>query len=335
MSIAPFKRWTYYRFAGIGKEDKNLENGLPYMENLSFDWNDLKFFLATARHGGLTGAATALGTSASTVSRHVVALEERLGATLFLRQQTGYLLTDDGSKLLEHVARVEDAMLVAERDGQMSVQQELTGQVRLATTEMMAFHLIVPSLRAFRDRYPKLQVEIGIGLARANLSRREADLALRVVNPNLDAGASDYIAHHAGRLDFGMYCAPGLLPPGADKQAWQLLDYVTYDEAWSDLPTAKWLARAFSGRRPAFTSNSLEAQFVAVRSGLGIGVFPCFVADAEAALERIDPARPAFSSDLWLVYHRDLKASQRVIAMRDFLLELLRARIDPTQVRRS
>lgn len=298
------------------------------MKNLAFDWNDLKFFLAVAQHGGLSGAANELGTSASTVSRHIAALEERLGVTLFLRQQTGYLLTDDGENLRQHVEQVEQAMTAVERNSHLSAQQEVSGQVRLATTEMLAIHLIVPHLPGFRARYPKLQVEINIALSRANLSRREADLALRVVAPTPDDGAGDYIANRVGKLDFGVYCAAGLLPasPAGSKDAgtaWQELDYISWDESWIDLPMVKWLHSAFGGKRPVVTCNSLQAQYAAVRAGLGVGMLPCFICDHDPDLRRLDADNASLSRDLWLLYHRDLKASRRVIAMRDFVTELV------------
>ena len=300
------------------------------MKNLSFDWNDLKFFLATARHGGLTAAAMALETSPSTVSRHVTAIEGRLRATLFLRQQSGYQLTDDGEALFKHVEQIEQAMLAAERNGHSSAQREITGQVRLAASETLAVHLIVPNLHLFRAQYPKLSVEINISLARANLSRREADLALRIADPAIKDGGGDYIATRAGKLDFAAYCRSG---PATTKvarkgpDAWQHFDYVSWDEAWADLPMAKWLKDTFPGKAPALACNSLLAQHAAVRAGIGIGVLPCFVGDRDVLLERLGSKEPIFSRDLWLVYHRDLKASQRMIVLRNFIQDLITAHL--------
>ncbi len=297
------------------------------MKNLSFDWNDLKFFLATARHGGLTGAAAALHTSPSTVSRHVAALEQRMGATLFLRQQSGYQLTDDGGALFKHVEQVEQSMMAAERHGQSSAQREITGQVRLATAETLAVHLIVPNLHLFRRQYPKLNVELNISLAPANLSRREADLALRIADASIRDGSNDYIVSRAGTLDFAAYCragSTGAKLTGKGPIAWQQLDYVSWDEAWADLPMAKWLKATFPGRPPALTCNSMLAQHAAIKAGIDVGVLPCFVGDRDTSLERFGSSEPAFSRDLWMVYHRDLKASQRMIALRDFTQDLIR-----------
>ena len=300
------------------------------MKNLTFDWNDLKFFLATAIHGGLTGAAAALQTSPSTVSRHVAALESRLKVTLFLRQQSGYRLTDDGEALFRHVEQVEQAMMAAERSGHTS-SRELSGQVRFATSETLATYLIAPNLHLFRARYPKLTVELNISLARANLSKREADLALRIADPAIREESGDYIVSRSSKLDFAAYCqvgsaAAGLARKGPD--SWHQLDYVSWDEAWADLPMAKWLKATFSRKPPALACNSMLAQHVAIKTGMGVGVLPCFLGDQDALLERFGPGAPIFSRELRLVYHRDLKGSQRVIALRDFVAELIKARLN-------
>jgi len=301
------------------------------MKNASFDWNDLKFFLATARHRGLSGAALALDTSPSTVSRHIASLERALGATLFLRHQTGYMLTDDGSELFNRTEQVEQAVMATERSAAQAAQQRITGQVRLATTEALALHLIAPRLPAFHARYPHLQVELHVAMARANLTRREADLALRVVPPSADDGAADYVASRVGTLRFAMYGAAGKLPfSGGDAGAaetWRSLEYVSWDETTAGLPVAKWLAAAFAGRPPVFSCNSMQVQYAAVRAGVGAGLLPCFVADRDSGLQRIPVSLPLPANDLWLVYHRDLKASQRVIALRDFIRELADAQL--------
>jgi DNA-binding transcriptional LysR family regulator len=300
-----------------------MENGFPKMKDPAFDWNDLKFFLAVARSGSLSSAGVVLGTSASTVSRHVDALEKRFGRTLFLRQQSGYLLTDDGTDLMEQIEQVEQAMIATERKGYWSAQQEVSGVVRLATTEMLALHLVVPHLPILRARYPGLRVELDIALARVNLSRREADLALRMAAPNEAEG--DYIARRIGKVDFGLYCANRAMPAGdlADRsEAWRGQDYVSWDGSWDELPMARWMHSAFGARPPGFVCNSLPTQCAAVRAGLGAGMLPCFIGDADEALCRIGPDSIPVSRDLWLVYHRDLKASRRVGAMQDFITEL-------------
>lgn len=276
------------------------------MKNLSFDWNDLKFFIAVVHGGGLSGGAMALGTSPSTVSRHIDALERRLGRTLFLRQQSGYLLTDEGSELAAQVELVEQAMRSAEH---CTAQQELSGVVRLATTEMLAQYVVAPRLPILRARHPALRVELNIGMERVNLTRRDADLALRMAAPDKDS--DDYIAKRIGKLDFGLYRKSG--------NAGNSADYVGWDGAWEGLPMAASLRTAFEGKAPVLACNSLPAQIAAVRAGVGAGMLPCFIGDADPGLRRVEHDAPFLSRDLWLVFHRDLKGSLRVRAMADFL----------------
>ena len=307
-----------------------MENNFPNMENSEIDWNDLKFFLAVARKGGLSAAATMLGTSPSTVSRHVAALEARLGTKLFLRQQTGYLLTDEGAQMFKHIVRVESAMLGVERNGRLaSNAPEISGLVRVATTEILASHLLTPHLASFRKQYPKVRVELIIGLTQANLSRREADLALRLVDPSTHEKSQDYIAHRIGLFHFGLYCAKNVLDDTetAYPDAWRALDYISWDETWTHLPMAQWLGIEFPGKQPIFTSNSLNSHLAATRAGLGVALLPCMVADDDPELRRLISREPVISRELWLVYHRDLKASQRVAAMRNYITELVRTHL--------
>ena len=146
------------------------------------EWDDLKFFLAVARSGGLSGAAEKLRVSPSTVSRRLSNLEHALAVSLFAHHQTGYILTDDGSELLIHAEQVEASityleMNVAGRD------QQPEGLVKLATAENLANHVIIPELGRFKQQYPKILLEISTGIGSVSLSRREADLGVRLHRP--------------------------------------------------------------------------------------------------------------------------------------------------------
>ncbi len=284
------------------------------------DWNDLRYFLAVARGGGLSAAASALNTSASTVSRHIDAMEARLGMRLFLRQQRGYLLTDRGSELFTHVAEVERAMQAVER--RSSATGEISGTVKLALPESLANYLIAPRLHEFRARHPQLQVELVVGRNLADLTRREADLAFRIIDPQQARHAPDYIAHKVGDMSFGLYTTKAALKKaGGD---WKNLEVVSWDESWVKLPMLEWLAQLFPGRTPALRTNNMESQYAAVSAGLGTTFLPLFIGEADAALTRIDIGDLKTERQLWLLYHRDLKGSQRVQVVREFVGEVCR-----------
>ncbi|BCL77097.1 transcriptional regulator [Jeongeupia sp. HS-3] len=280
------------------------------------DWNDLKYFLAVARGGGLTPAAQALHSSASTVSRHMDALEKRLGVRLFMRQQRGYLLTDEGSALFEHVAEVERAMQAVERRS-----SEVAGLVKVATSETLGNHLLAPNLAGFAAQYPHAQVELVISRNLADLSRREADLALRMMEPGAAIVGNDYIAHPLGKVRFGLYATPALVAAHPD---WRTMPYVTWDESWGYYSMGNWLIAQFGGRPPVLRANNLQAQYLAARTGIGLVMLPHFHGDADPLLQTVaDMPEPA-GRDLWIVYHRDLKASRRVLAMRSYVEALAR-----------
>ncbi|WP_432722611.1 LysR family transcriptional regulator [Jeongeupia wiesaeckerbachi] len=295
------------------------------MEN-NLDWNDLKFFLAVARGGGLTPAAQALGTSASTVSRHVDALEARLGVRLFMRQQRGYLLTDEGSALFGQVAEVERATQAVERNRGRLDGGEVSGLIKIATSETLGNHLLAPNLAGFAASHPRAQVELLVSRHLADLNRREADLALRMMEPDSAIAGTDYIAHPLGKVRFGLYATAALLAAHPD---WRTMPYVTWDESWGHYSMGSWLIAQLGGRDPVLRTNNLQAQYAAARAGLGLVLLPRFHGDADPLLQAIADAPAPAGRDLWVVYHRDLKASRRVQAMRRYIETLVARLIDP------
>ncbi|MDE2290005.1 MAG: LysR family transcriptional regulator [Burkholderiales bacterium] len=286
------------------------------------DWNDLRYFLAVARSGGLSPAAGELAVSPATVSRRIDALEQALGLTLFLRRQTGYLLTDEGERLLASALPVEQAMLGFERQAEGAGKQaeQLSGTVRVAVPETLASYWIAPRLKAFLAQYPKLCVELIVGVNYVNLSRRDADIAVRMAAPTREE-EGEYIAQPLGGLPFAAYVAAGI--SSAD-QDWRTLPYLAGDDSWSHLAMTKWLRATFAGQPPALASNSMNVQYMAACQGLGVVVLPTFVGDGDARLRRVEPGHHVLSRELWMMIHRDLRASGRMSAMREFLTTIFR-----------
>ncbi len=282
------------------------------------DWNNLKYFLAVARLGGLTPAAQSLTTSPSTVSRHIDAMEATLGVRLFLRSQRGYLLTDAGTMLLERVSEVERSMQAVER--QSDALQQLTGVVKLTTVESIAHFLLVPNLHLFAARYPQLQIELLVNRNLANLARREADLALRIFNPAQDEHEPDHIVQYVASFYFELYCTPQAL--AAVGNDWQKLAHVSWDGAWFRLPMVNWLQALFGQQPPLLRSNTMQTHYQAACSGMAAALLPNFIGDADSRLVKATTINIDTRQELWLSYHRDLKASSRVMAMRDFIVEI-------------
>jgi len=291
-----------------------------------FDWNDLKYFLAVARSGGLSAAAMQMQASASTVSRHIEQLEQHLGNTLFIRQQSGYVLTEEGRHLLQQTEAVESSMLSVQRRGDQSrLNEPLTGKIRLATAEGLAVFLVTPNLLKFRQHHPLVQVELVSSLTLADLNRREADIALRFVREDQYNLSGDHIAIPAGEVEFNLYVARKLAT-GSAASLRALLDTLPFI-AWIDddqrLPMTDWLNELFGSRPALLASNSLLAQYEAARAGLGIALLPDYLAANDAQLRKLPDVEIPTRRMLWIVYHRDMKNSRLVIAMRDFLKQLL------------
>ena len=282
------------------------------------DWDDLRYFLAVARAAGLTPAASELGVSPATVSRRIDAFEQAMNMTLFLRRQTGYTLTNDGETLLAAALPVEQAMLGFERRSQdAGGSGAWSGSVRVATSETIASHWITPMLPGFVRDHPGLQVELVTGVNTVNLSRRDADIALRMSPPAREE-EGEYIALRAGSMTFAAYIA------AADAQAqrdWRSLPYVNWSEPLAHVPMARWADGMFPDKSPVLLTNSMPVMIAAAEAGLGLTVLPESIGAKIPSLVRVDAV---CARELWLVYHRDLRDNQRVAAMRDFLLEVVR-----------
>jgi DNA-binding transcriptional LysR family regulator len=285
------------------------------------DWDDLRFFLAVARGGGLTHAAIALNVSPATVSRRIDVFEEALDAKLFIRRQTGYLLTDDGERMLESALPVEQAMLAFLRQSEdAGTPGRWSGKIRVACPELISAHRIAPRLGEFYQQYPGLTVELIVGLEPVNLSRRDADMAVRIGTPHKD-DEGDYIWQPLAELPYAAYLAS---TRSAELANWRTLPHIGWTEAWSHLPMAKWLAANFSEQAPIFASNSMKLQHICTRIGLGIAVLPTFVGESDPQLVRVLPDKLVASRPLSLVFHRDLRDSDRMKAMRHFLTAIFR-----------
>lgn len=295
----------------------------PFFDSTGFDWNDLKYFLAVAREGGLSKAGLALGSSASTVSRHITALEQHLRVRLFVRLSTGYLLTDAGSELFERVAEVERRTQAVARGSSVAAEhQQVKGLVRLATADSVGSYVLAPQMLLLKQRHPALRLELILGHAQVDLTRREADVALRVLDAHNPDAHPDHVMHRVGPMQFEVYAARSLLNGArADSVDWRAMDHVGWDSGSRHLTLARWLESHFS-RPAAFSSNSMSIHLQWIRSGLGVGMLPRFVAAQESTLVRLpveDPPR----RELWLVYHRDLKNSLRVRAVRQFVEDVV------------
>jgi DNA-binding transcriptional LysR family regulator len=288
----------------------------------ALDWDGLRYFRVVASLGTLSAAARKLRVQHTTVARRLDVLEASLGARLFLRNPRGYTLTRVGQTLLESVQAMHSQVDQVARlaDGQ---DIEMSGVVRVATADALAKHLVLPALSRLVRENAALSLELVSDTRQHDLARREADIALRI-------GASSdtqLVGRKLAALGFGLYSARER-PKRLDlRQA----SYVMFDETVGKLPHETWLAEHAPEARVVLRSNRQETLTEAVRLGLGLGLLPCLVADADPALHRWLGPAAVFSRDLWLLVHPDLQGSRRVRAVMDAIAKRV-ARDEPLVV---
>ena len=285
-------------------------------------WDDYRFAAAVARNGSLSGAARELGTHHSTVFRRLAALEDATGVRLFERGADGYLPTAAGAEIFAVLGDVENGILAVERR-LAGADIRLSGVVRVTMPEDVALVLIEPHLGRFHAAYPDIELEIVTDNRRFNLTRREADIAIR---PGRDP-QGDMVGRRVADVAMAAYAAPAYLAQaGRPRQPDDLRRHrlVGYEDSLAHIAAARWLAQFEGGANVALRSNSLMVQAAAVQAGLGVGVLPCFLVST-AGVERLWPPLSELSGALWVLTHPDLRRTPRIRAVLDFFYDALMA----------
>jgi len=282
------------------------------------NWDDLRVFLATARAGSSRGGARDLGVNQSTVSRRIGQLEQRTGVRLFDRLPSGFVLTEAGDELLALATEVEDRVALLDRRLQ-GRDVQLRGPVRLSLPDF-AVQPTAPHLARFAAQYPQIELDVIVDNGYVNLTRREADLAMR-----LGTKAPEELH---GRRVASVWTAPygsksylAGRPRPLDLAA---LDWVRWDEVWRQLPPERWIDAHIPAERVRARVNTSLVHTELVAAGLGVGLKVCWSADADPRLQRAAPPQD-FGLGLWLLTHEDLKRTARVRALLRFLGDALAA----------
>lgn len=271
---------------------------------------DLGLILALVRGGNLAEAAHHLQVDASTVFRALQRLEKKLGQQLFQRSRSGYLPTEQALVLAQHGERMEVELEQA-RTAIAQSSGEVGGLVRLTTTDTIMSDLLLPALGRISDRHPGLEFELTASNQLANLSRREADIAVRPTrNP-----PPHLVGRRLGSLRHAVYGSARYLrdhPATADlgNHVW-----IAPDDFMPEHPSVRWRQKFLPRVRPRYRCNSILAIAQAVQSGLGVGIFPCFMARAFNGLLPLSPPLPACDTDLWLLTHPESRHLRRVSLM--------------------
>jgi DNA-binding transcriptional LysR family regulator len=283
-----------------------------------FDWNDLKYFLAVARHHSTIAAGKALGLSQSTVQRRLTELERAIGQPLVKRHPSGYRLTKFGEELLPHAERIEAAVIDFERRVNDEAN-DLTGVIRVTCPEPIIGRMTKSALiDRFKTLHPKLRIEFVTSDRYLDLSKGEADVAFRSGDTDdelIGRKVADSIwAVYASRSYVEQHGKPATVN---DLRNHKL---VGFDETLSMHRASIWLQNVAPDVKMSARTNSVLGLIYAVKSGLGLGPLPASLGDAEPDLVRVLDPIPELSRSWRLLAHPDLRRVPRIAAFFDFIL---------------
>jgi len=283
------------------------------------DWDDIRYFLAVARGGSVRAAGGRLGVNHSTVLRRIAQLEERLGAKLFEKLPSGYRMTAAGEEVLELANQMETSSNLLETRV-FGRDQGVRGLLRVTLTPTVATHLLMPDFSDFARLHPDIEMEILSSGELANLTNREADVAIRVV-------------YDRKTLPLNLH---GLKGPEIFGAVYISRDRLTAWQAGAPDPV-RWIVISMHGipdwasegevrtTGAPFRTTDGEAQVVAVRQGIGITTLPCFIGDADPLLVRVPETDLHLYGTLFLLTHGETRKTKRVRLFTEFISRRLAA----------
>jgi len=287
------------------------------MGRRDMDWGDLRFVLETVRHGGLSGAARALGVNHATVARRIAAAEAAIGTALFDRRPTGYVPTQAGQDAVRAAEAFEhhSATLhrtIAARD------TTINGPLTVTAPQLMIQTALAPILSDFATLYPDVGLSVIGANAPLNLARREADVAIRIA----DTPDPDLVGRQVAQQASAVYASHDYLKQlAADPE--KRLHWLRFLH-WE--APQKAVIQAYPALRIVMHLDDMVAMQGMVRAGLGATRMPCFLGDGDPALARV-PGLPLFPyPPIWVLTHADLRRVPRIAAFTRFVSDAMRAR---------
>lgn len=272
------------------------------------DWDDLRYFLAAANADSLSQAAKKLGVNQTTVSRRLSSLQEQLGVRLLDRTTLGVETTPAGEDALKAATQVEEILTTLGRR-LAGHDSKLTGQLRVTTLDLIpVFEMAL--FDSFLQQFPDIELEISVDNATRNLSKREADVAIRWTNKPLE----QLIGRKLTTAEFALYAAPKLIAKQADNTNVAGYPWLGWEEIMDASATNYWMKNHVPKANIICRFNNSLAMFNAIKSGMGIAFLPCAFADPDPGLQRIRQVESGFGMDIWVLTHPDLRTTAKVKA---------------------
>jgi DNA-binding transcriptional LysR family regulator len=299
------------------------------------DWNDLRYFLAVAREGSTLAAGRALGVSQTTVARRIAALEQALGFPLFEKRQAGYVATPAGEDLLENAARVGERV-TAFSEAAAAHSRDVTGRVKITTEEIYAVTLLAPLLPELRQLHPEIVIDLDTSQAIRDLGAGEADISLRSTSEQ--SQPAGIVGRRLCVDDWTLYCSKDYAARhGAPRTLDEIRGHPIIGGGGGNLWVhyQAWLQALGLEDQVAMHHATSGGLLSGVRSGFGIAVLPCVVADSDPDLHRCIAPRTEHGRVLWLFTHDRVRHTPRVRAVIDFLYDRLSRHVRQLEAKRA
>lgn len=279
-------------------------------------WDDFRLVRAVAVARGMPGAATALGINHSTVFRRLGQIEDALGVKLFERHRSGYALTSAGEEMVALADRLDENITSFTRKLAGS-EVAPAGELRVTTNDSLLVDLVTPLFGAFQRKYPDIRLDIILSNQPLNLSRRDADVAIRAT----DNPPETLVGRRAARITWALYGRVDDFPQPEKLNEKDLFQrrWVSLGDTFVTVNVVRYARDKVAPENIVYKVNTVLGLAEAVEAGVGIGHLPCFIADKRPTLKRLMPIDERFGTDLWLLTHPDLRGSARVRAFLDFL----------------
>lgn len=275
-----------------------------------FDWEDLRYFIVFAHEQSLSAAARALRVDHATVARRISALEQSLNLKLVDRRPRAYVMTEDGQRIAALGRRMESESFAVQRTA-LAGQEGFSGEVTVSAPPALACALIAPRINALRVKHPQLSLQLIGSLGSASLSRREADIAVRLSRPK----EPDLVARKVATVPFYLYGSADYL----SRTAAQDRVFIAYDESMEQTPQQIWLKQQAGDRPILLRSNDLNIQATVAQAGAGVAALPSFLGE-HYGLQAIETIGASLEREVWLVVHSDIRHTPAVQAVMSFLV---------------
>lgn len=311
-------KFASWRHAGVMDDTAASGRARARLSNHAVPLDEFRLVRAIAAARSLAGAAASLGVNNSTVFRRLANLEALLDCTLFERRRGGYVLTAAG----EEMAAVADAMEDAATGFLRKVEgKDLapSGEIRVTTNDGLMGSMLISIIGAFRLKHPQIRIDTVIDNASLNLSRRDADIAIRATDkPN-----ETLVGRRIGRIAWAIYGRRQDYPHATGAHLPEICasaSWVGLGGELSEIRAARFVRDQAGGNdNVGFRVNTVRSLMDAIVAGLGVGPLPCMGADLRDDLVRLSPPHNDMSSSLWLLTHQDLRHAPRVRAFMDFV----------------